>query len=388
MSLLWRGSLLLLLLLPHLSQGKNDDILDESNNCNYHPEDRERNRWISASSVAACSNKTICVKEGEGITGYHNASYYHNYKPTICTGNASCKGELQWCQGEERKNETCPGWFIRCPGISNKTKSLSGQCIDHEKLKDGEKNDCLDRSDEDPFHKAKNGTKKETLIDFSRLKNCTTADSGNPGLECSRHGNDSNCIWSGFLCRQKYRELCPVLGEDIYTDNTILCGNLTFWRKQPCGEKMVRCQGGVNSGQCVYKEYWGTEGAKDEYGDEPDICTDGSDLYRPVKKTTNVGKLASQNEQSNSQRNASAYGNQQYTIWEQDVNEVPQGQLWKTSPVKEDDYNAYYRYQEDWQNASRHEPDMEFVKNFTHPDFQAKSFTPQKCVICDSFFGN
>ena len=32
--------------------------------------------------------------------------------------------------------------------------------------------------------------------------------------------------------------------------------------------------------------------------------------------------------------------------------------------------------------------DMEFVKNFTHLDFQAKSFTPQKCVICDSFFGN
>ena len=29
---------------------------------------------------------------------------------------------------------------------------------------------------------------------------------------------------------------------------------------------------------------------------------------------------------------------------------------------------------------------MEFVKNFTHPDFQAKSFTPQKCVICDIFF--
>ena len=32
--------------------------------------------------------------------------------------------------------------------------------------------------------------------------------------------------------------------------------------------------------------------------------------------------------------------------------------------------------------------DMDFVKNFTHPDFQAKSFTPQKCVICDSFFAN
>ena len=32
--------------------------------------------------------------------------------------------------------------------------------------------------------------------------------------------------------------------------------------------------------------------------------------------------------------------------------------------------------------------DMESVKNFTHPDFQAKNFTPQKCVICDSFFAN
>ena len=32
--------------------------------------------------------------------------------------------------------------------------------------------------------------------------------------------------------------------------------------------------------------------------------------------------------------------------------------------------------------------DMEFVKKFTHPYFQAKSFTPQKCVICDSFFAN
>ena len=28
-------------------------------------------------------------------------------------------------------------------------------------------------------------------------------------------------------------------------------------------------------------------------------------------------------------------------------------------------------------------PDMKFVKNFTRPDFQAKSFTPQKCVICN-----
>ena len=30
-------------------------------------------------------------------------------------------------------------------------------------------------------------------------------------------------------------------------------------------------------------------------------------------------------------------------------------------------------------------PDMIFVQKFTQPDFQAKSFTPQKCVICDFF---
>ena len=30
--------------------------------------------------------------------------------------------------------------------------------------------------------------------------------------------------------------------------------------------------------------------------------------------------------------------------------------------------------------------DMEFVKNFTHPDFQAKNFTPQNCVIFDVFY--
>ena len=33
-------------------------------------------------------------------------------------------------------------------------------------------------------------------------------------------------------------------------------------------------------------------------------------------------------------------------------------------------------------------PDMIFVQNFTQPDFQAKSFTPQNCVICNIFLAN
>ena len=37
-----------------------------------------------------------------------------------------------------------------------------------------------------------------------------------------------------------------------------------------------------------------------------------------------------------------------------------------------------------WKQVS----DMTFVQNFTMPDFQATSFTPQKCVICDIFLAN
>ena len=36
----------------------------------------------------------------------------------------------------------------------------------------------------------------------------------------------------------------------------------------------------------------------------------------------------------------------------------------------------------------REEIDMEFVKKFTQPDFQAKNFTPQKRVNCDIFLAN
>ena len=32
--------------------------------------------------------------------------------------------------------------------------------------------------------------------------------------------------------------------------------------------------------------------------------------------------------------------------------------------------------------------DMIFVKNFTQPDFQAKSFALQKCIICHIFLTN
>ena len=39
-------------------------------------------------------------------------------------------------------------------------------------------------------------------------------------------------------------------------------------------------------------------------------------------------------------------------------------------------------------NSTPCDPDMIFVKKFTQPDFQAKSFTLQKCVIYDNFSQN
>ena len=38
-----------------------------------------------------------------------------------------------------------------------------------------------------------------------------------------------------------------------------------------------------------------------------------------------------------------------------------------------------------WDSVGHSEADMILVQNFTLPDFQAKNFTPQKCVIRDIF---
>ena len=319
--------------------------------CNYHPEDEHRNSLASRSYVAACSNNTICVKEGEGKTG----DLIGNYKPTICTG-ASCKGELQWCQSEERKNETCPNKFTRCHGL-NRNKSMSGQCIEPNQMRDGEAH-CLDRSDENLFQKA-NGTNKERLIDFSKLKNCTDED-GDLGLECSRQGEESNCIWMYGWCKEGWRVLCPVLGEDIYTDNPTLCGNNTFWRRQPCGkylydgQEMIRCKGG-NSGQRVWKQYWGVEGAKDEHDGSDASCADGSDLYRPIKPATKVEETGRQNDLKDSkQKNNGVEQNSTETenptdgkrnSAEPDGGQASQTQMWKTRPETEEDYNYDYEYE-------------------------------------------
>ena len=258
--------------------------------------------------MAACANPSTCLKEGEGSR--------LKYRPTICMGNSSCEGELDWCREERRKEEKCPDLFTRCVRAmqgGNGTKSIPGQCIKVNKLGDGKEKDCLDRSDEDPFQERVNGTDKETIIDFARLNNCTDKY-GSPGLDCGVQEESENCVPIWGWCSDDYSKECPVLGAGIRTNHPALCSNTSFWRRQTCkdlfGQVSIRCQAG-NSGQCISIGEWGLEGVGAGYWEAGESCKDDSDKYRPIKPLTEPGR------------------------------QQPQG--WKIEPVMEETYNRYYR---------------------------------------------
>ena len=295
--------------------------------CNYHGQDVYRNYLNDRSYVAASSDTNICVKEGEGKTGYPPT-----YKQTVCNGDSIYEGELDWCRKDERRAEECPLEFVRCRHSNGEggkgTNFIPGQCIERSKIGDGGVNNCLDRSDEDPFQEAANAAKKETNIDVEALEECNSP--GGIGLECihpsmKEYPQSSNCIWSTGWCNEKGQK-CPVLGADIRTNNPTLCAKIDFWQKVTCGKDFhgfdrLRCKG-ANSGQCVHKENWGVEG--------PDSCRDGSDLYRPIKQPTEEEKplaLAAADKRDS----AEAYEGQH-----------SQQEMWKTEPKVEELYNEEY----------------------------------------------
>ena len=226
-------------------------------------------------------------------------------------------------------------------------------------MRNGE-NNCLDRSDEDPFQEAANNTDKAAIIDFRKLKNCTSWN-GYPGLECD--GQESrNCISMYIWCKDKFSKECPVLGKGIHTDHLTLCDNRNFWSKQECGKGYIRCQAG-NSGQCVKKKHWGVAGAKDWRGNEAS-CSDGSDLYRPIRNPTKTEESGRQATQADSNEHGSDDGeeriNNDESFGKEEENRPAMGaadkrdsaeadggqhskpeQVWKTKPVEEWEYNNY-----------------------------------------------
>ena len=346
--------------------------------CNYFGDNRIRNIVGDRSYVAACEDTSKCVKEGEG--GFR-LGYGSLYRPTICTGDSSCEGELNWCRKEEREEEKCPGAinyssFVRCRRRGNKkgvkkTKSIPGQCIGQSQWRDGEKNNCLDRSDEDPFKEATKATNQQKTINFASLESCELwwTGSGWPGLKCCKPGDTGGteacpdahpptdtCVSMEFWCKEKPSFECPVLGPGIRTNDPILCSNNTFWRQQPCGttdgEKNIRCLG-ENSGECVQKKYWGLEGVKDRWGVELS-CRDGSDKYRPIKQPTEAEESAekpdpyvpSRDEEQSSNDN-SVEEEQTKTADKIDPTkehggEHSQPKVWKTRPLRVNDKNQFF----------------------------------------------
>ena len=315
--------------------------------CNYYEGDEGRSAYTSRSHVAICTDTNICVKEGEGNTWIDST-----FRPNICTGDSNCEGELDWCREEGRKEEKCPEGFTRCLRIgSNKagghgTKSIPGQCMEDSKWRDGKENNCLDRSDEDPFQETASSTNKETIIDFGSLKNCKDKY-GDPGLECGGQ-ESSNCIPMDDWCSE-YSIECPVLG--IWTNNPVLCANNYFWSKQSCGTlgpfNLIRCRAG-NIGRCMFPPNWGVEG---------EGCPDGSDKYRPIKEPAEAedpDRQASPEAGSNDQSSNGKQSNSDEDVGKEKVktSEVHgslhfQPQVWKTESWTDEDYNRKYEGKEE-----------------------------------------
>ena len=281
--------------------------------CNYYGKDASRNGVVIRSYVLSCANAKTCIKEAEGTPDtLVGVPYVRNYTPTICTGNPTCEGELDWCREEKRKEEECTGGFSRClrtgsnKKVGNEKKSIPGQCIQAKKVKD-EEIDCLDRSDEDPFQEEINATGKEIIIDTARLKSCT-AVTGDRGLECGQ--TESNCIPFVMWCLGAgSQQDCPVLGPGIYTSHPVLCSNTTFWRQHSCGDGSIRCQGG-NSGQCVLDLTWGFHKAKGpvqsigQSASQIMSCLDGSDKYRLIKQPAEAEESVLQTSQKDHNENS------------------------------------------------------------------------------------
>ena len=206
----------------------------------------------------------------------------------MCTADSTCEGELEGCRKEVRKEEECPSGFTRCLHIGsmeggNGTNSIPGQCIEIKQQNDSKENNCLDRSDEDPF--------QEADIDNASLNNFID-QSGDPRLKCSSGKED--CIplfrWCTMAFRYSFVRECPVLGVGVLTTDPKLCSNISFWRKQTCGKS----------------------------------CTDGSDKYRPIKQLAEAKEVAE------------AYGG---------INSQPK--VWKTRPFDEWSYNEFHKRREE-----------------------------------------
>ena len=148
--------------------------------------------------------------------------------------------------------------------------------------------------------------------------------------------------WCNTMFRNRFVRECPVLGPGILTIDPKLCANIAFWRKQTCGSDWIRCLAGY-SGQCVPYDAWGVEGDEHRVGS----CQDGSDKYRPIKQLTQ------------------------------------EQQLWKTRPVREEDYNERYKGTEEGVKYKKDDSTGLWMTTTTDEACKSKGFV---CKVKFNFF--
>ena len=187
-------------------------------------------------------------------------------------GNISCPAGTkqlltQPCQGN------CNHWpddpynarrsYLLCDAAVNNSSGTGGHCLLEKYFGDGEKYECLDRTDEKPFKLQEKEGKK---TNFSRQLFPCNVGFG-PGLNCS--GFPGQCLPYYLWCHP-YRQYSCL--SDLSSQDPELCADYTYWAGHNCTHPVLgdgkRC-GGDHTGRCVYPQA--------EYEGARRVCPDSSD---------------------------------------------------------------------------------------------------------------
>ena len=179
-----------------------------------------------------------------------------------------CVDWKDWCQGVSfcDNDEKVCGEDLRCPQdegtkytIANITPVRS-YCHRHGTANDNAY-DTIDRTDEDVFKAARE------RINYTELQPCFRL--GIPGTWCG-----GVCVWNQQWCSDESPNYCEHAG--IYTNDTVLCSNHTFWKNITCTQYFNRSlivQGKFRCKGAIQHCYW----PKSNNDDWPKTCRDLSD---------------------------------------------------------------------------------------------------------------